>query len=186
MSIAEQHQESFECFSIHVWFYPRSLGILPLGPGPWGWAPSQGMDLQLCQSVVGHFNNFCAIFTPAHLVDRTNCRTKGFVTVFVSQSLHQKSWLVRGDDQFRLHIPHCQESQLVSPSQIPGISIALGFQLVPQMPPDFSFYQYFISPSSPHLIFISIPITSLQAPHLLHCQCPFCFSFTVRFMHPPC
>lgn len=37
---------------------------------------SLGMGLQLCQSSVGHSHNFCTIFTPAHLVGRTNCRSK--------------------------------------------------------------------------------------------------------------
>lgn len=47
-------------------------GILPLGLGPQGWAPSQGMGLQLGLSSVGHFHNFCSIFTPGNLVGRTS------------------------------------------------------------------------------------------------------------------
>lgn len=38
----------------------------------------------LGQSLVGHSHNFCAIFTPAHLVGRTNYSSKGLCLVDVS------------------------------------------------------------------------------------------------------
>lgn len=50
-------------------------GIMPLGSGPqWG-PPYQGM-VSNC-SIVRYYHNFYGIFTPAHLVCRTNCRLNG-------------------------------------------------------------------------------------------------------------
>jgi hypothetical protein len=34
------------------------------------------MGLKLDQALAGHSHNFCAAFTPAHLVGRTDCRLK--------------------------------------------------------------------------------------------------------------
>lgn len=44
-----------------------------------GWAPSHGLKLD--QALTGRSLTFCSIFTPAHLVSRTNCRLKGVQVV---------------------------------------------------------------------------------------------------------
>lgn len=42
-----------------------------------GWAPSHDLGLKLGQALTGRSLTFCSIFSPAHLVSRTNCRLKG-------------------------------------------------------------------------------------------------------------
>jgi hypothetical protein len=71
------------------------------------WTPSLDKVLKLDQSFVDHSHNFCATFTLAHLVRRTNSKSKVSVTGLVSLSLHWKSGLVIGDGQLKLSISHC-------------------------------------------------------------------------------
>jgi hypothetical protein len=67
-------------FGWHVWFYLRSLehpaSRFWLSRQCQGWAPSCDIGLKLDQSLVGHTQNLCATFTPAHLAGRTNCSLK--------------------------------------------------------------------------------------------------------------
>lgn len=42
-----------------------------------GWAPSHDLGLKLDQALTGRSLTFCSVFSPTHLVSRTNCRLKG-------------------------------------------------------------------------------------------------------------
>jgi hypothetical protein len=58
-----------------------------------GWASSHSMCLNLDQSSVGYFNNFCIICTPEHLVGMTYCRSKvGWLSWYLNPSTGSLSW----------------------------------------------------------------------------------------------
>lgn len=51
-------------------------GILPLGPSPW--VSSLSGYGSPAVTVISHSHNFCAVFTPAHLIGWTNFRSGAF------------------------------------------------------------------------------------------------------------
>lgn len=108
MSTAEYHEVSFHLIFLTDMFGPiLSLCVIhPLGPSHPGRLKGKFpliVDLKVDQSLVGHSENFCATFTTAHIVGRSNCSSKvcNWVDVLV---LHWKISLVIENGQFRPHI----------------------------------------------------------------------------------
>lgn len=101
---------------------PGLWGIQALGPGLQQGSPSQGISLQLCQTLVGQFCNFCDIFTSAHLADRTKCGWTG-ILVLPLEVLHG----------YRM----VQAQNL--PLLRPGSFHCSGFLFIPGMPHDVCF-----------------------------------------------
>jgi len=126
-----------------------------------------------------------------HLCSCTSCRqdtywVKGFVGRLLSLSLPWESCLTIGGSHFRLHIPHCKESQLETPWGLPPVSglwhilemqplttadfhslpTSLSLHLIPPLP---------ICPSHPlsHLVFsLHQPPMSILFPLLRKIQAP--------------
>lgn len=130
-----------------------------------------------------------------HLCPCTSCRqdtfcVESFVGGLVSLSLHWGTCLASGGDSVMLHIPHCQESQLESPSWTPWSlhhprSLA-HLRDAPLSLPTSSHSPDPLSALPTPDPQITLPITSAtQFPSSIHFWRQFYFSFSVNFKHHP-
>jgi hypothetical protein len=112
------------------------------------------LGLKLGHSLIAPFLNFCSIFIPAHLIDRTNFGLKVLCVVWCPYpSIGILSWLQE------VHVsgpisPVAKSLIWDHPYRFLGVSLVFNFWLIPELhPTDFSsLFQLFFPQCSPHLI----------------------------------
>lgn len=173
--IIKDHFIDFFCpFMCHVISLYQVISLCPV---PQEYASSQNIGLQLCQSLTGHSHNFCAIFTPAHLVGTMNCRSKGLWLIRVP-ILSLKVLPGHRRLKLRLFISYSRSLSYDHPLRFLGIFIVLGFLAHPRDAIRFKVpLSMLFRSSSPHKIppvSITIPLSS---PHF-HWQ-SLCYIFFI-------
>lgn len=144
---------------------------------------TNGMDLNLGQSLVDHFLCLHCIFVPSHLVGRAHYGFCGWVAVLISPL---GVLLTTRCCFFRLYIPHCLVISAVIPIDSIGPPPAPGLWYILK---NASLFRPLISFFSPYTWYPRSVLLAITYPNKflfsIHFQCLFYFLFRERFKHTP-
>jgi hypothetical protein len=141
---------------------------------------------QVGQSLVGYSLHLCSIFVTAYLVGRKHFGSKKICFGGLSFSFHWESFMPTGSDHFRIHIPHCYESQLdtllenLGPLLIPGLWHVL--EIAHTTTAQTISFSFPVLPMYNILPWLPIP-SSTQFPPSIDVWYLICFPILERFNH---